>query len=81
MNSYFLSVSLSCRCGSYEQILRIHVSSEDDLVFLHTLEVSEDEFQGLKAEQGILVDFSNFPGKIIGLLGKCIEARGRETPR
>lgn len=63
------------------QILRIHLSSEDDLFFLHTLEVSEEEFQGLKVEQGILVDFANFPGKIISLLEKCIAAKTEDPPR
>ncbi|GMH41103.1 hypothetical protein BSKO_09013 [Bryopsis sp. KO-2023] len=63
------------------RILRVHVSSEEDLFFLHSLEVSEEEFQGLKADQGILVDFSNFPNKIITLLAKCIESRGEENPR
>jgi hypothetical protein len=43
-------------------VLRIHASSEDDPFFLHTLEVTEDEFQCLKADQGILVDFASFPG-------------------
>lgn len=56
------------------QVLRIHISTESDLLFLHTLEVTEDDFQGLKAEQGILVDFSHFPGKLITLLEKCIHA-------
>lgn len=54
------------------QILRITLSSESDLTFLHTLEVSEEDFQSLKNEQGILVDFASFPGKIISLLEKCI---------
>ena len=63
------------------QILRIHLSSDEDLFFLHTLEVSEEEFQSLKVEQGILVDFGNFPGKVITLLQKCILAQSDETPR
>jgi spindle assembly abnormal protein 6 len=62
-------------------VLRIHISSEEDAFFLHTLEVSEEEFQALKAEQGILVDFGNFPGKIIGLLERCIASRHEEAPR
>lgn len=33
------------------QVLRIHISSDDDLFFLHTLEVSEEDFQSLKVEQ------------------------------
>lgn len=63
------------------RILRIHLSSDEDLFFLHTLEVSEEEFQSLKVEQGILVDFGNFPGKVITLLQKCILAQSHETPR
>ncbi len=63
------------------QVLRIHLSSEEDLFLLHTLEFSEEEFQALKAEQGILVDFGNFPGKIIGLLERCIASSHQEAPR
>ncbi|CAD7703547.1 unnamed protein product, partial [Ostreobium quekettii] len=63
------------------QILRVHISNEEDMHFLHTLEVSEDDFQALKAEHCIHVDFSNFPGKIIDLLGKCIESQGEALPR
>ena len=62
-------------------MLRIHISSEDDPFFLHTLEVSEDDFQTLKAEQGILVDFVNFPGKIITLLSKCLASQQPDAPR
>lgn len=65
------------------QVLRIHASSEDDPYFLHTLEVTEDDFQCLKADQGILVDFASFPGKIIGLLERCIGSHSTadHTPR
>jgi hypothetical protein len=63
------------------QILRVHISSEDDPYFLHTLEVSEEEFQSLKAEQGILVDFANFPTKLISLLEKCLSSQASDMPR
>ncbi|KXZ47486.1 hypothetical protein GPECTOR_35g924 [Gonium pectorale] len=63
------------------RILRIHVSSDADLFFLHTLEVSEEDFQSLKNDQGILVDFASFPGKIISLLEKCIAAQPGDSPR
>jgi hypothetical protein len=57
------------------------VSSDDDPFFLHTLEVSEEDFQGLKADQGILVDFGNFPGKIISLLERCLASQSSDMPR
>ena len=63
------------------QILRIHLSNEGDLFFLHTLEVSEEDFQSLKVEQGILVDFANFPGKVITLLERCISSKAQDPPR
>lgn len=63
------------------QVLRIHASSEEDPFFLHTLEVSEEDFQGLKADQGILVDFGNFPGKIISLLERCLASQSSDMPR
>ncbi|KAF8068308.1 hypothetical protein HT031_001995 [Scenedesmus sp. PABB004] len=63
------------------RVLRIHASSEADPYFLHTMEVTEDEFQGLKAEQGILVDFGSFPGKIVSLFERCIAAAAPDAPR
>lgn len=63
------------------RVLRIHLFSEDDLFFLHTLEVSEEDFQTLKIEQGILVDFANFSGKIVDLLKRCIASREEDVPR
>ncbi len=67
------------RCPA--QVLRIHISSETDLFFLHTLEVSEEDFQSLKNEQGILVDFASFPVKIITLLDKCTAAQPTDSHR
>ncbi|PNH08928.1 Spindle assembly abnormal protein 6 [Tetrabaena socialis] len=63
------------------RILRVHISSDSDLYFLHTLEVSEEDFQSLKNDQGILVDFASFPGKIISLLERCIAAQPGDSPR
>eukprot|EP00967_Tisochrysis_lutea_P031203 scaffold36749_cov19-Tisochrysis_lutea.AAC.2 len=65
---------------SCTQILRIHISSESDLFFLHSLEVSEEDFQSLKNEQGILVDFASFPGKVITLLDRCINSLPTDAP-
>jgi hypothetical protein len=55
--------------------MRIQLTSEEDLFFLHVLEVSEDDFLNLKAEQGIVVDFASFPEKIVSLLEKCMQSR------
>lgn len=63
------------------QTLRLSLSSEDDLLFLHTLEVNEEDFQTLKADQGILVDFGSFPQKVVSLLQKCLACKDEPQPR
>jgi spindle assembly abnormal protein 6 len=63
------------------QVLRVQLTSEPDPFFVHTLEVSEEDFQTLKVEQCILVDFATFPSKFIELLEKCIEAKKQTSPR
>eukprot|EP00210_Caulerpa_lentillifera_P008031 g7668.t1 len=57
---------------SHEKVLKVCIFSEDDLVFLHTLEVTEDDYSRLKLAQDILVDFGNFPQKLILLLQRCM---------
>ena len=62
-------------------MLRVYLSSDVDLLFLWCLEVTEHGFAAIKADQGILVDFANFSGKLIGLLEKCIASSGSEDWR
>ena len=67
------------RC--FVQVLVIQIWNEQDLSSLHTLEVKEDDFQALKVEQGILVDFGGFPAKIIALLQRCLASCQDDPPR
>lgn len=67
--------------GHHPQTLRVQLTSEEDPFFLHTLEVSEEDFSTLKVEQGILVDFGTFPGKLIELLDACIDSRNQDPAR
>jgi spindle assembly abnormal protein 6 len=62
------------------RFLRMHIFSEDDLLLLHTLDVGEDDFQQLKVEQGILVEFSKFADKLVGLLQKCVDSSQHSVP-
>ena len=48
-------------------MLKLQVTSEEDPFFLHTMEVSEEDFQSLKQEQAILVDFGAFPAVVPSL--------------
>jgi spindle assembly abnormal protein 6 len=58
----------------------VWLSNEVDACFLHTLDVGEDDFAGLKAQQGILVDFGGFPNKLIALLDRCAAAAAEHQP-
>ncbi|KAL4433886.1 hypothetical protein ABPG75_000327 [Micractinium tetrahymenae] len=62
-------------------VLRCFISSEADPFFLHVLEVGEEEYALLRHDQDIRVDFANFPGKLIGLLDKCIACKDEDLPR
>ena len=63
------------------QVLRVFVSSEADPFFLHTLEVSEEDYALLRQDQLLRVDFANFAGKVVGLLERCIACREEDLPR
>lgn len=48
---------------------------------LSPLQVGEAEYALLRQDQDIRVDFANFPGKLVGLLDKCLACRGEDLPR
>lgn len=43
--------------------------------------MGEEDYARLRCDQGIRVDFANFPGQLIGLLDKCIACRVEDLPR
>ena len=51
--------------------LIIQITNPNDPLFLYTLELSELEYQQLKTEQSLLVDFQNFPDFIIKMFYFC----------
>ena len=51
--------------------LIIRVTNPNDPLFLYSLELSELEYQQLKAEQSLLVDFQNFPDFILKMIELC----------
>lgn len=61
--------------------LIIRLTDEKDLFFLFTLRLSAEDFQGLKVQQGLLVDFGAFPQKFIDLLELCIQEEHKEIPK
>lgn len=62
------------------RVVHMYLFSDVDLLLLYSLEVSEDDFETLKAEQGILVDFLSFSDKVIQLLKRCVECHHHSKP-
>ncbi|KAF5911086.1 hypothetical protein HPG69_001051 [Diceros bicornis minor] len=61
--------------------LVIRLTDESDPFFLYNLVISEEDFQSLKFQQGLLVDFLAFPQKFIDLLQQCTQEHAKEIPR
>jgi spindle assembly abnormal protein 6 len=58
----------------YFKILKeliIKLTDEFDPLFLYSLYMGEEDFQALKIQQGILVDFSAFGQRFVDLLHAC----------
>ncbi|NXK36556.1 SAS6 protein, partial [Piprites chloris] len=61
--------------------LAVRLTDDTDPFFLYNLVISEEDFQSLKSQQGLLVDFTAFPQKFIDLLQQCIQEQSKDTPR
>nr|XP_044994775.1 spindle assembly abnormal protein 6 homolog isoform X2 [Jaculus jaculus] len=61
--------------------LVIRLTDDADPFFLYNLVISEEDFQSLKFQQGLLVDFLAFPQKFIDLLQQCTQEHAKEIPR
>uniref|UniRef100_A0A4W4FK25 Spindle assembly abnormal protein 6 homolog n=1 Tax=Electrophorus electricus TaxID=8005 RepID=A0A4W4FK25_ELEEL len=61
--------------------LVVRLTDDADLFFLYNLVISEEDFQSLKVQQGLLIDFTSFPQKFIDLLDQCISEQDKENPR
>lgn len=59
----------------------MRLTDDADPFFLYNLVISEEDFQSLKSQQGLLVDFSAFPQKFIDLLQQCIQEQNKDIPR
>ncbi|KAL8586781.1 hypothetical protein ACOMHN_061294 [Nucella lapillus] len=63
------------------QELLVRLTDEKDLFFLYSLCLGEEDFQSLKIQQGLLVDFSSFPQKFMDLLNMCLQEEHRDNPK
>ncbi|XP_034630642.1 spindle assembly abnormal protein 6 homolog isoform X1 [Trachemys scripta elegans] len=65
----------------HKKELSVRITDDADPLFLYSVAIGEEDFQSLKSQQGLLVDFSAFPQKFIDLLEQCILEQGKQVPR
>ncbi|KAG6936291.1 spindle assembly abnormal protein 6 -like protein [Chelydra serpentina] len=65
----------------HKKELTVRITDDADPLFLCSLAIGEEDFQSLKSQQGLLVDFSAFPQKFIDLLEQCILEQRKQVPR
>ncbi|XP_078484906.1 spindle assembly abnormal protein 6 homolog [Ciona intestinalis] len=61
--------------------LLVRLTDDKDPFFLFNLCLGEEDFQSLKTQQGLLVDFSAFPQRFIALLQQSHSEESRESPK
>ncbi|ELU04624.1 hypothetical protein CAPTEDRAFT_198072 [Capitella teleta] len=66
---------------SNKKELVMRLTDDSDLFFLYTLRLTEEDFQSLRAQQGLLVDFSAFPQRLVQLLDMCSQEESKECPK
>ncbi|XP_072367486.1 spindle assembly abnormal protein 6 homolog isoform X2 [Scyliorhinus torazame] len=79
-----IRVTVELHCASnpvYKKDLIVRLTDDIDPLFLYNLIITEDDFQSLKHQQGLLIDFSAFPQKFIDLLQQCIQEESKDVPR
>ncbi|XP_041087654.1 spindle assembly abnormal protein 6 homolog [Polyodon spathula] len=65
----------------HKKDLIVRLTDDTDPFFLYNLTISEEDFQSLKCQQGLLVEFSSFAQRFIDLLEQCILEQTKEVPR
>ncbi|XP_072372855.1 spindle assembly abnormal protein 6 homolog isoform X3 [Scyliorhinus torazame] len=66
---------------THKKDLAVRLTDDTDPFFLYNLIIGEEDFQSLKNQQGLLVEFSAFPQRFIELLDQCIREQNKEVPR
>ena len=65
--------------GLRQPLLHTEITEDADPFFLYSMDVSDRDYQGLKMEQSLVVDFSSFSPHFIDLLRACSARDGEEA--
>ncbi len=67
-----VKVSLAVRYGfNDEKILKVVITDNDNPLLLFSAEIDGELYAALKQKLGLLIDFSQFPHQLVGLLARC----------
>eukprot|EP00928_Gymnodinium_smaydae_P026045 TRINITY_DN20558_c0_g1_i2.p1 TRINITY_DN20558_c0_g1~~TRINITY_DN20558_c0_g1_i2.p1 ORF type:complete len:792 (-),score=241.55 TRINITY_DN20558_c0_g1_i2:74-2449(-) len=67
-----LTVRLRPDNAAHPRNLLLELTDDADYLFYHSLVLGEGDFQALKAEQRLRVDFQTFPAQLVELLRRCM---------
>lgn len=67
------------RRGNTGRMVRVHVSCDDDPFFYHAMEVREEDYGKLRAEQRLVVNFDEFPRALVRLIKACDRGSGAKN--
>eukprot|EP00842_Homolaphlyctis_polyrhiza_P001760 jgi/Hompol1/2585/HPOL_001429-RA len=76
-----VQVVLSAKNGGRFKTLEVQLTDDTDPYFLFNLDISEDDFPVLRAQQNLLIDFAQFPLKFVELLEECIASTSEDHPK
>eukprot|EP00933_Yihiella_yeosuensis_P030490 TRINITY_DN24135_c0_g1_i1.p1 TRINITY_DN24135_c0_g1~~TRINITY_DN24135_c0_g1_i1.p1 ORF type:complete len:646 (-),score=153.02 TRINITY_DN24135_c0_g1_i1:125-2062(-) len=74
-----LTVRLRPDNPAHPRSLLLELTDENDLLFFHSLALSEGDFHSLRSEQRLLVDFQSFPAQLADLLRRCCNADASQS--
>ncbi|XP_026286961.1 spindle assembly abnormal protein 6 homolog isoform X2 [Frankliniella occidentalis] len=60
--------------GFGKQKVEVRITDDNDPALLYILHVSESDFKVIKSQQGLLVDFVNFPVHLVKLFEQCLNS-------
>eukprot|EP00802_Teleaulax_amphioxeia_P008608 Tamp_08617.p1 GENE.Tamp_08617~~Tamp_08617.p1 ORF type:complete len:613 (+),score=164.28 Tamp_08617:132-1970(+) len=76
-----VQIEADAQSSTPRNLMCFQLTDESDPFFLYTLRISEEEFQTVKVDQSILVDFAEFPARFLELLRHCLPRDDAETPK
>ncbi|XP_061681332.1 spindle assembly abnormal protein 6 homolog isoform X3 [Syngnathoides biaculeatus] len=68
------------KSGVHRRDLVVRLTDDADPYFLFNLTLCQEDFQSLKVQQGLLIEFSSFPEKLIELVDQCQSEQSSDHP-